>query len=236
MKKKLKLLSLCLTALLLSFTTLFVPVHADDDASQIKMWRLYNPNSGEHFYTADVSERDHLYDVGWNIEGVGWVAPSTGYDVYRLYNPYAGDHHYTMSQEERDGLVQLGWRDEGVGWKSGGSVVMQREYNPFAFACNHNYTSNPEEHTHLVSLGWRDEGNAWNAIAGGSSEGARIHEKAAEGTYAGPFVATASGSKFHRPNCPTIKNRTITRTFNTLDEAKNSGLEPCHDCLKELAG
>ena len=39
------------------------------------MYRLYNPNSGEHFYTASVSERNNLYDLGWHYEGVGWFAP-----------------------------------------------------------------------------------------------------------------------------------------------------------------
>lgn len=29
------------------------------------MYRLYNPNSGEHFYTANVAERDSLRRVGW---------------------------------------------------------------------------------------------------------------------------------------------------------------------------
>lgn len=33
------------------------------------MYRLYNPNSGEHFYTASDEERWHLIDVGWNDEG-----------------------------------------------------------------------------------------------------------------------------------------------------------------------
>ena len=41
-----------------------------DDTNTQEMYRLYNPNSGEHFYTADASERDHLVDVGWNYEGI----------------------------------------------------------------------------------------------------------------------------------------------------------------------
>ena len=32
----------------------------------LDMHRLYNPNSGEHFYTSTVAERDHLVSVGWN--------------------------------------------------------------------------------------------------------------------------------------------------------------------------
>lgn len=37
------------------------------------MHRLYNPNSGEHFYTASEVERDHLIGVGWSYEGIGWM-------------------------------------------------------------------------------------------------------------------------------------------------------------------
>lgn len=56
----------------------------------IAMYRLYNPNSGEHFYTASITEKDHLYDVGWGWEGIGWYAPSDGDPVYRVYNQNGG--------------------------------------------------------------------------------------------------------------------------------------------------
>ncbi|MCR5582577.1 MAG: hypothetical protein K6F70_03060, partial [Eggerthellaceae bacterium] len=52
------------------------------------MNRLYNPNGGEHFYTASDEERDGLVKLGWQYEGTGWVAPETSdTPVYRLYNP-----------------------------------------------------------------------------------------------------------------------------------------------------
>lgn len=38
------------------------------------MYRLYNPNSGEHFYTANSAERDNLKRLGWSLEGVAWYA------------------------------------------------------------------------------------------------------------------------------------------------------------------
>ena len=85
------------------------------------MNRLYNPNSGEHFYTADLKEKEALVKLGWNDEGYGWVAPKmTEGDkvVYRLYNPNAGDHHYTVSATEKKTLVSYGWKYEGEGWKS----------------------------------------------------------------------------------------------------------------------
>ena len=133
----------------------------------VPMFRLYNPNSGEHFYTADVSERDALIDLGWNNEGVGWLAPgSSNTPVYRLYNRNGGEHHYTMSAGEHDALVAVGWEDEGIGWYSDDAqtVPLYRQYNPNAFANNHNYTTSIEENNNLVSLGWRAEAIGWYGV------------------------------------------------------------------------
>ena len=79
-----------------------------DDQTEV-MYRLYNPNSGEHFYTASAAERDMLVNAGWNYEGSGWTAPErSNTPVYRLYNANAGDHHYTTSTVERDALLAAG--------------------------------------------------------------------------------------------------------------------------------
>ena len=140
------------------------------------MNRLYNPNSGEHFYTADLEEKDALVKLGWQDEGYGWVAPKdkTGADkdVYRLYNPNAGDHHYTTNSEEVKTLVAYGWKDEGKGWisaednsRNGKTVPVYRQYNPFANgAGSHNYTTDKAENDYLVSLGWTPEGTAWYGL------------------------------------------------------------------------
>ena len=132
------------------------------------MYRLYNPNSGEHFYTAAKPEHDNLVGLGWHDEGIGWVAPTTSdTPVYRLYNPNAGDHHYTMSVAEKDMLVHVGWRDEGIGWYSAensGRAPLYRQYNPNAKAGAHNYTLSKGENDYLVHLGWHGEGIAWYAI------------------------------------------------------------------------
>ena len=133
------------------------------------MYRLYNPNSGEHFYTAAKAERDHLKSLGWHDEGTGWTAPvKSDTPVYRLYNPNAGDHHYTVSVAERDMLVAAGWNFEGVGWYSADASDKQRaplyrQYNPNAKAGTHNYTLSLAENDWLVGLGWHGEGIAWYA-------------------------------------------------------------------------
>ena len=134
------------------------------------MNRLYNPNSGEHFYTADIEEKAALVKLGWNDEGYGWVAPQakdSTVPVYRVYNPNAGDHHYTMNKGERDTLVAYGWKDEGTGWYSdtNKTVAVYRQYNPYANGAGaHNYTTDKAENDHLVSLGWTPEGKAWYAV------------------------------------------------------------------------
>ncbi|MBO6114753.1 MAG: hypothetical protein J6P57_06825 [Lachnospiraceae bacterium] len=134
----------------------------------VEMYRLYNPNSGEHFYTASVGERDSLVSIGWKYEGVGWIAPAiSNTPVYRLYNPNSGDHHYTMNKGERDSLISIGWNDEGIGWYSDDlrRVPLYRQYNPNAVAGSHNYTTNKAENDFLVSVGWNEEGIGWYGLA-----------------------------------------------------------------------
>ncbi len=134
---------------------------------KVEMYRLYNPNSGEHFYTADANEKSFLVKVGWNDEGIGWHAPASSSEpVYRLYNKYAGDHHYTTDAHEREVLIDAGWNDEGVGWYSDVSqgVPLYRQYNPNAVAGSHNYTTDKHENDVLVSFGWIAEGIGWYGV------------------------------------------------------------------------
>ena len=143
-----------------------IPVEAASVAS-VPMYRLYNPNSGEHFYTANDSEWDNLVNLGWRYEGIGWYAPeSSNTPVYRLYNPNTGDHHFTTSSSERQMCIDAGWKDENIGWYSDDakSIPLYREYNPNVAVGTHNYTSNQSEHENLVSLGWKDEGIGWYGV------------------------------------------------------------------------
>ena len=132
------------------------------------MYRLYNPNSGEHLYTSNSGEKDSLVSVGWKAEGTAWIAPdSSNTPVYRVYNPNSGEHHYTMSAAERDTLVGIGWNDEGIGWYSDDSQTtpLYRLYNPYAVgqyeAGAHHYTKDVNERNTCIAAGWRDEGIGW---------------------------------------------------------------------------
>ena len=129
------------------------------------MYRLYNPYTGEHFYTANAGERQTLIGLGWKDEGIGWIAPTSGTAVYRLYNPFNDDHHYTPNKQEYDSLVKLGWKGEGVGWYSGGGVAVHRLFNKYVTTRTHHYTTSTEEKNQLVSIGWTYEGTGWYAVS-----------------------------------------------------------------------
>lgn len=135
------------------------------------LYRLYNPNSGEHFYTGDDTEKNSLVLAGWKYEGIGWYGPeSTHTPVYRLYNKTAGDHHYTTDSKEKNTLVRLGWKYEGVKWGSDDQqrVPLYRVYNPNTkTAGSHHYTSEIAERNSLISQGWKNEGIAWYAVKDG---------------------------------------------------------------------
>ena len=136
----------------------------------VDVYRLYNPNTGEHLYTVNTNEATFLSSIGWRYEGIGWKAPASGNAVIRLYNPNAkgGEHHYTSNDSEIKMLVAHGWKKEGVAFysASNSSYPVYREYNPNEFSNNHNYTTSVSEHNWLISLGWRDEGIAFYAGKG----------------------------------------------------------------------
>ena len=164
MKKR--LISLVLAVcLLMSFvpTAAIAAIVSNEDA--VAMYRLYNPNSGEHFYTGSEEERDNLVNVGWNYEGIGWYAPIKGGEpIHRFFNPNTGDHHYTASMVEMANLRAAGWQYEGVAWNSKGDFPQYRLFNPNAISGMHHYTGSTEERDYLVSLGWNYEGISWYGI------------------------------------------------------------------------
>ncbi len=135
-----------------------------DPSSHKPMYRLYNPNNLEHFYTSDVNEKDALVKIGWgHYEGVAWQAPAIGKPVYRLYNPILKDHHYTSNRHEVDTLVaHYNWKEEGIAWYSDGTKVIYRLFHPGLTSGSHHYTSDQNEVAVLQERGWKYEGPAWN--------------------------------------------------------------------------
>lgn len=147
------------------------PIKASAEECYERIYRVYNPNSGEHFYTSSVDERIMLVKAGWNDEGLAWAAPeSSGTPVYRLYSEgdgKNGDHHYTIDPAEKDWLISLGWKDEGIlcySAESKNRIPLYRNYNPNATTGAHNYTRDSNEYAVLNDAGWNDEGICWYAL------------------------------------------------------------------------
>lgn len=132
-------------------------------APESDQYRMYNPNTGEHFYTGNSEEKEVLTKAGWKFEGTAFsTLQSGGLPVYRLYNSNAGDHHYTISKEEAESLTKAGWKDEGVAfYASADGTAQYRLYNPNAEAGAHFYTSDQKERDSLIKAGWKFEGIAF---------------------------------------------------------------------------
>lgn len=135
------------------------------------VYRLYNPNNGEHLYTTFKDEYDMLGPIGWVQESVGFRGLSnasrfnsiTAKPWLRLYNPNSGLHHWTISESEYDGLGALGWNQEGAtGYifesDTVGLTPLFRLYNPNDG--NHHWTMDSAEKDLLVVIGWQAEGVA----------------------------------------------------------------------------
>lgn len=138
---------------------------AGTSSHAINVFRMYNPNSGEHFYTSSEDEALHLFNVGWRWESVSYEADSQrGTAVYRLYNPNAGNHFYTTSKAESDRVTAAGWNYEGVAWYAVGNTLLYRLYNPNDGT--HVYTASASERDDVRRAGWSYEGTAWSVLNG----------------------------------------------------------------------
>ena len=133
----------------------------------VDMFRMYDPNSGEHFYTGSMEERQNLESVGWQYEGVGFTFPlTTGKPVYRLYDPVTGEHLYTMDEAEKATLMAAGWNYEGIAFNSGfeNEVPQYRLHNPNETRGAYHFTASIEEREYLISLGWEYQGIGWYSL------------------------------------------------------------------------
>ncbi len=143
-----------------------------DEPEGVLIHRMYNPNSGEHFYTESDEERDILISLGWiNEDGCSFTAPEASDDtlpVYRLYNPNGYEHLFTIDKGEVETLEEYGWISEGIRFHaydtdSEQGVHLYRAYNPNDG--HHFFTTDKAEQDYVVSLGFRDEGIGWNVMS-----------------------------------------------------------------------
>lgn len=90
------------------------------EAGRAAIFRMYNPNTGRHYYTSNADERDGLRGLGWVYEKVeGFVetsqVPGTT-ALYRLYNNISGTHLYTINAAEKAVILATFpgiWEDHG---------------------------------------------------------------------------------------------------------------------------
>ena len=139
------------------------------------VYRFYNSQTQQHFYTANTAERDMLKNtpsIGYSFEGGAFGASlSTGPGLLPLYRFYAGasqDHFYTTSESEKNSLIsntKSGYGFEGVafyvyGAGSSADSNVNRYYN--AKIGQHLFTGNTSEIAGL-SKDWVSEGVAFKA-------------------------------------------------------------------------
>lgn len=127
-----------------------------------KMYRLFNPKTGEHMYTSGTGERDALTKDGWTLEGVGWEMPMI-VPIYRLFDTKSGWHMWTASLDECNNLIKNGWRYEGVGGYGSTSKdkPVYRLFRPTDG--QHFWTMNADERDNCTKNGWTYEGIAFYA-------------------------------------------------------------------------
>ena len=133
----------------------------------VDMFRMYNPNTGEHFYTGSEEERDNLIGYGWQYEGVGFTFPlTTGKPVHRLFEPISGEHLYTMDEDEKNTLMAAGWNYEGIAFNSGfeNEVPQYRLHNPNTNVGAYHFTASAEERDALLAAGWEYQGIGWYSL------------------------------------------------------------------------
>jgi hypothetical protein len=111
-------------------------------AGATALFRLYNLDNGDHFYTTSATERDSVVAGGYTSEGTACFAFSSAdpadpgrVPFFRLYNPGNGDHFYTTSAEERDNALIGGYTNQGIAcfvYSSArtGTVPLFRLYKP----------------------------------------------------------------------------------------------------------
>ena len=181
MKKK---LTLGLAATVLTAATvlsLATPAKADTQTPEARaqLFRMYNPNSGEHLYTPVGWECVELQSKGWMSEGMAAYIPYVAVNqwqgpiVARVYNPNTDDHFYSSSSAEIRHLVNLGWHNDGFNFEfpaasktAKDAKPVYRLYNPNAKgAGSHFFTMNSYERNQLIKAGWKNENIAWYAFS-----------------------------------------------------------------------
>lgn len=134
------------------------PYPVDDD--EVAIYRLYNPNSGEHLLVNNVEEANVCLAAGWVSNGLAFITlKKSSEPVIRMR---AEMHTYVNTLAEFDALWEAGWVPEQTAFYAGGNIPVYRVYNPNNG--DHLFTVNENEKGWLVTVGWINEGVRFYAI------------------------------------------------------------------------
>ncbi len=135
---------------------------------QQPVFRFYNEQTGEHFYSVNQVTRKILAEqTNWKAEGYPFAVPtSSSMPIYRLKNPNNLDHHYTTDKNEYLTLQNMGWIGQGIAMYGADpsdpqAIPLYRLYNPNVETAIHHYTSSLNERDTLVLKGWETEDIGW---------------------------------------------------------------------------
>lgn len=169
-----------LAGLLLTFTGLAVgPAGAAQAAinescpavapqTVMPLYRLFQPNVGDHFYTTSWVECRGALSAGYQYEGLAGHVYSTDavaagrVPLYRLFSSGSGDHFYTTDISEVDNAIRYaGYSWEGVAAQvlptnAAAGIPLYRLFN--SGNGDHFYTTNVWEAFNATTAGYTWEG------------------------------------------------------------------------------
>lgn len=139
-----------------------------DDEDVFPIYRAYDSGNGDHLYTTNINEYEHVVLLGWSGEGIAFYGSKSGVKIYRLYNPLSGEHFYTKSLEEYNYLERKGWSGEDISFYAPSEekgIPVYRAYDPKAKGPGtHLFTTSKKEIDYLKRKGWNDEGIAFYTV------------------------------------------------------------------------
>ena len=127
------------------------------------VWRLYNPKSGGHFFSANYTEVNTYLMNGWKSDGIVSYSSDNGdISVHRLYNPKTNYHILSSNSAEINSLKSQGWKDDGEIFKanSSGKPVWRLSNKGRYFA-----TNNTDELSIYKNAGWNIDGISYYEIS-----------------------------------------------------------------------
>ncbi len=142
----------------------------------VPVYRLYDPRTGGHFWTAGINEKNTLTARGYGVEGVAFYAVQpgsarAGSPVYRIYDSRTGAHIWTASESYKNALLANPvYKYEGISFYSAAPQVVETApsagfKNVYRFnglpGNEHFWTSSVAERNNLLQVGYPYEGVGW---------------------------------------------------------------------------